>query len=328
MANFIGREISFGVGVEGVRGTAETVADRWVRKTTANVIPRNERVIDDTTFGRLEDAERVRTVRKWNEGDVEGIAHADVMGYFFTNLYGDVDSTLLGSSVYEHEFTLAQNITHPTLTLFMKDADVRNTRMAGGVVSQLEINAATDDYVRFSADFLAKEEASSTDTPTLETEYDWVSRDISLKLASAIGGLGAATPVKVKNLSITWNANAEADWVFGDYSPENIYNKEFSIEGTLTRNYTDQTFEDLYKSQDFRYVEMKMEGEANLGGANNPTLTLLGNKLQVTDWNRSSTANDLVTEDVSFKLFYNADDEQQSKVTLINLTDEYVTTTS
>lgn len=325
---FIGREISFGVGVEATRGTALATADRWVRKTTANVIPRNERVIDDTTFGRLEDAERVRTVRKWNEGDVDGILHADVAGYLFTNLYGDVASEQVATGVHKHTFELAQNITHPTLTLFMKDADVRNTRMAGGVVSQFELNASTDDYVRFSASFLAKEEEASTDTPTLETEYDWVSRDITLKLATTEGGLTGATAVKAKDLSITWNANAEADWVFGDYSPENIYNKQFSIEGSFTRNYVDQTFEDLYKSQEFRYLSLNLAGEANLGGGNNPELTLIGNKLQVTDWDRTSTADDLVTETVSFKLFYNATDEAQSTVELQNTTEEYVTTAS
>lgn len=325
---FIGRSISFGVGVEATRGTAQTVADRWVRKTTANVIPQNERVIDDTTFGRLEDAERVRTVRRWNEGDVDGILHADVAGYFFTNLYGDVVSNNVAGDVHKHTFTLDQTITHPTLTLFMKDADVRNTRMAGGVVSQLEINASTDDYVRFSASFLAKEEEASTDTPTLETEYDWVSRDITFKIAATEGGLTTAPATKAKELSITWDANAEADWVFGDFSPQDIYNKQFSIEGTFTRNYTDQTFENLYKSQDFQYVQIALAGEANIGAGNNPELTITGNKLQVTDWERSSAADDLVTESVSFKLFYNADDEAQSTVELQNLTDEYVVTGS
>src|SRR5690606_40983195 len=59
---------------------------------TCNLIPRAEKVVDDSTFGRLEDAERVRTVRKWSEGDVAGIVHADVLGYYLLNLYGDVDS--------------------------------------------------------------------------------------------------------------------------------------------------------------------------------------------------------------------------------------------
>jgi hypothetical protein len=323
MAEFIGREISFGVGVEATRGTAQTTADRWIRKTTANVIPRAERVIDDTTFGRLEDAERVRTVRRWSEGDVEGILHADVAGYFFLNLYGAIDSTVVSGSVYEHEFSLAQNIQHPTLTLFAIDGDVRNTRIGGGVIAGLEITAATDQYVRYTASFLGREAQSSDDESELSTEYDWVSRDITVKIADAEGGLGAATALKLKNLSISWNPNANADWVFGSYSPEDIYNGAFEITGTFTRNYTDNTFKDLYESDEFRYMQVAIEGEEDLGAGNTPELRVLLNKIQVTDWNRSSAGNDLVTEDVSFKAFYNVTDESQSTVNLVNLTEEY-----
>jgi hypothetical protein len=323
MSTYIGREISFGVGVEATRGTAQTTADRWIRKTTANVIPRAERVIDDTTFGRLEDAERVRTVRRWSEGDVEGILHADVAGYFFLNLYGASTSNVVSGTVYEHAFALAQNIQHPTLTLFAIDADVRNTRIPGGVISGLEITAATDQYVRYTASFLGREAQSSTDTPELATEYDWVSRDIEVKIAETEVGLGSASPLKLKNLSISWNPNATADWVFGSYSPEDIYNGAFEITGSFTRNYTDNTFKDLYESDAFRYMQVEIVGEEDLGGGETPELRVFLNKIQITDWNRSSGGNDLVTEDVSFKAFYNVADESQSEVFLQNVTPSY-----
>jgi len=325
---FIGRQISFGVAVEGDRGTAEATAAHWVQKTTADVIPQVETVIDDSTFGRLEDAARSRTVRKWNEGQLAGVLHADVAGYFFTNIYGDVDSNQLATGVHEHDFSLQQTITHPTLTLFVKDAEVRNTKIANGVVSQFEIQASTDDYVRYTADFIGKQEEASTDTPTLTVENDWVSRDITLKFAVTEGGLTGADAVDAKELTLTWNANAEADFVFGDYSPANVHNKQLSIEGSFTRNYVDQTFEDLYKSKESRYMLVDIIGEENLGGANNPQLTLKGYRVEITDWSRSSAGNDLVTEDVSFKLFYNPTDEAQSDVRLVNKTEEYVVTGS
>ena len=195
MSEFIGRQIDFALAVEGTRGTAEATAERAVRKVTCNLIPKSERVTDDTTFGRLEDAERVRTVRKWSEGDVEGIVHVDVIGYYFYNIYGDVVSSADGSA-YKHEFSLDQTILHPTLTFFVKDADVRQEKMAGGMLTSLEINATTDDYVRYNASIIAKEGVADTSTlPDLDEEFDFVSRDISVKIASTEAGLTSATAI-------------------------------------------------------------------------------------------------------------------------------------
>ena len=321
---FIGRQIDFALAVEEVRGTAESVADRNVRKVTCNLIPQTERVIDDSTFGRLEDAERVRSVRRWNEGDVEGIVHADVLGYYLYNIYGEVDSSNVSGSVHSHEFTMEQSIQHPSLTLFVKDGEVRQEKLAGGMITTLEINASTDDYVRYTANFVAKEgESDNSVIPALQTEYDFVGRDITVKIASTEAGLTGATPLKLKDLSITLNTNAEADFVFGDYSPDNIYNKQFSIEGSLTRNYTDTTFQDLYEGDDFRYMEITIQGEADIGGGNNPEIVILLNKMQIQDWSRTSAGDDLSTEDVDFKAFYNVTDEAQSSIKLTNLTEEY-----
>jgi hypothetical protein len=75
-------------------------------------------------------------------------------------------------------------------------------------------------------------------------------------------------------------------------------------------------------------MQVAIVGEANIGSGNHPSLTFLFNKVQVTDWSRTSTGDDLVTQSVSFKAFYNTTDEQQSEVTLKNLTDAYELPTS
>jgi hypothetical protein len=319
---FIGRQIDFAVAVEGTRGVAEAVAERNVRKVSCNLIPRSERVIDDTTFGRIEDAERVRTVKKWAEGDVEGILHADVLGYFLYSIYGAVVSTA-GSGAYSHAFTLEQSILHPTLTLFVKDGEVRQDKLAGGMITTLEINATTDDYVRFTANFLAKEGVDDTsEIPALEEEFDFVSRDISVKIASTEAGLTSATPLKLKDLTVSWNTNAEADFVFGNYSPDNIYNKQFTIEGSFTKNYVNTDFQELYEGDDFVYMQIVIKGEADIG-TTHPSITLLLNKVQVTDWSRTSDGDAISTEEVSFKAFYNTEDEQQSEITVVNTVATY-----
>ena len=330
MTEFIGREVDFALAVEAQRGVAESAAQRTVRKVTCNLIPRAERVIDDTTFGRLEDAERVRTVRRWSEGDVTGIVHADVIGYDFLNLYGQCSSAPISDGVHGHEFTLAQNIQHPTLTGFVKDGSVRQVKIPGMVISSLELTATTDNYLRYTKNFIGKEGVpDSAELPPLEREYDFVSRDIAVRMAPEMDSDGQldAAPLKLKDLTLTWNPNAAADFVFGSYSPDNIHNKQFSIEGQFTRNFTDETFKDLYESDGFRYMSIDIEGEADItdGGSTplRPKIGVLLHKIQITDWNRSSNGDELSTETVNFKAFLNTEDGEQSLVTLQNLTESY-----
>lgn len=321
---FIGRQIDFGVAIESVRGTAEATAERSIKKVTCNLIPRSERVVDDSTTGQMEDAERLRTVRRWSEGDIDGVVHVDAIGYFLANLYGDVSSAVVSGVVYDHTFNLEQTISHQSLTLFVKDAGVDQRKVPNGMVSALGIVATTDDYLRATMSFMGKENVSDASSyPALETEYDFISRDIVVKIADTEGGLAGASAINMRSLNLNWNPNVEADWIFGDLSPDEVYNKEFSIDGDFTRKFDDTTFKDLYEADTFKYMSITITGEADIGGGNNPTITILLYKIQISDWNRDSAPGELSIETVNFKAFLNTSDVKQSQIVLRNLVTEY-----
>lgn len=319
----VGREIEFGVATEASRGVAETTADKWMRKVTANVVERATHALDDTTRGRLEDGEGRRVVQKHIEGDVEGILHVDLLGWLLANIYGVVNTSTVTGSVKSHIFSLRQNIQHQSLTLFAKDGGVQQHTFANAMINTLEINAAIDDYVRFTASFLASVAASNSDTPAYDTEYDFVARDIVIKVASSEAGLSGATALKAKEITVNWDQGLIRDHVVGSYNPDDIYNARLLIEGSFTLNFADETFKDLYLSNDAKYMSITLEGEADLGSGNKPKVAIVLNKVQFMDWNRSGDANDLVTEPISFRAFYNPSDAEQSTVTLQNLTASY-----
>jgi hypothetical protein len=324
----IGREIEFGIATEATRGTAETVADKWARKVTASVVERATHAVDDTTRGRLEDGEGRRKVQSHIEGDVEGILHADVLGWLLSNIYGVVVSTQVTGAIYSHAFSLGQNIQHQSLTLFAKDGAVQQSTFSNAMINTLEISAAVDDYVRFNASFIASVAASNSDTPSYDTEYDFIARDITVKIADAEAGLSAASAVKIKDLTLSWDQGLIRDHVVGSYTPDDIYNARLLIEGNFTLNFADETFKDLYLGNGAKYMSITIEGVADLGSGNKPTITVVLNKVQFMDWNRSGGANDLVTEPINFRAFYNATDSEQSTVTLKNLTSAYDNTPS
>jgi len=319
----VGREIEFGVATEATRGSAETTADKWMRKVTANVVERATHALDDSTRGRLEDGEGRRKVQSYIEGDVEGILHADVIGWLLANIYGVVVTSTVTGSVKSHLFTLRQNIQHASLTLFAKDGSVQQSTFSNAMINTLEISAAIDEYVRFNASFLASVGASNSATPSYDTEYDFVARDITVKIADTEAGLAGATATKVKDLSVKWDQGLIRDHVVGAYTPDDIYNARLMIDGNFTLNFADETFKDLYLGNSAKYMSITIAGEADLGSGNNPTVTIVLNKVQFMDWNRSGGPNELVTEPISFRAFYNPTDSEQSTVTLKNLTSAY-----
>ena len=323
MSTHIGREVAFGAAVESSRGTAETTADKWFKKTTVSLLPEVEKVVDDSSFGRLEDAEEVRTVREWFGGSIDGVLHADAIGYPLNNLYGTVttEETAVDSGVFEHTFELGQTITHPTLSFFIAD-QVKKEVYNGGVISTLSIEATTDDYVRYSMEVLARASASHTDTVSYDTEYDFIGKDITVKVADTEAGLVGATAVPMKSLNINIDAGAISDWVFGDTTPEH-YNGAFGIEFDFTKNYVDNTFEALFKSDNAKYVQVSIVGDTVLPETNAPELTFTFYKCKVTDYDIDDAADELREENVTMKALFNVSDTKQSQVFLRNLTASY-----
>ena len=320
---FIGRQIQAGVSLEATRGTAETTVEKWMKKVTADITSKTEKVQDDNTRGRLEKHDGGRVVQKWYEGTLEGILHADTIGFLLAQIYGDIESSNVAGSVYSHEFTLDQTVEHPTVTLFIHDSDVNKVRLNGGVVSSLEISATVDDYIRFSSNIIALDSASDTNTPSYDTEYDFIGKDVSIKVADTEVGLVEATALKVKNATITWDVENIRNHILGSYTADANYNAGFGISLKITKDYEDNTYKTLYEADTYKYVQVHIEGAADIGSGNNPSITLLLNRAQVIAWDRSGGADESVTEEIEFMGFYNATDTQASSVVLQNLTTEY-----
>lgn len=328
MAKIIGRNISAGVSVEKVRNTAQLTAEKWVKKTSAYIEEKAESVIEDSTCGSvLEDSFNRRVIKKWVEGSLEGIVQADAIGYLLYNLFGTVNTT--GSTVYTHVFSLLQTILHPTLSIFVKNGGIEQNVYAGGMIGSLNISASIDDYIRYNASFTAISGSANADTVTCDTEYDFIGRDITIKVADTEAGLSGATALKVKGLDITFDQGIIPNFVFGAYTPEDINNAKFSIEGTLTKDYIDTVFKTLYQNDSAKYMSITIEGGSTIGtGSDKPTLTILMNKVMINDWSLSGGADELVQETIGFKAFYNKTDTEACTVTLKNLTSEYSTPVS
>lgn len=323
MTEILGRDLEVGFATEASRGSAESTVDKWCKNVNATIVERAEHAQDDATRGVMEDMDGRRVVKKHVEGTIDGIAHVDTLGYLFSSLYGKVASSVVAGSVYDHVFTLKQNIQHQSLTLFAKDGDVQQIKVAGGMVNTLELTATVDDYLRFTSEFIGRTATDDTSTPSYDTEYDFVGRDITIKIADSEAALGAASAIPVKSASIKHDQGLIRDHVFGSYNPNDIYNSKKMIEGDLMLNFQDETYKDLFLGDTAKYMQITIQGAADLGGGYYPTITYVFNKVLFNDWTRDGGNDELVTQSLKFKAYYNETDSEASQVTLRNLTSSY-----
>lgn len=324
MSEIIGRNLEVGFALEQSRGVAETVAEKWLKNIKVAIWEKADHAIDESNHNVLEDSDNRRVVKKIIEGDIEGNVHADALGFLLYNLYGAVQSTLVTGSIYTHVFTMDQDIQHPSLSLFCKDGGIVQKVYSEGMIDNLELTADIDKIISFKAAVCAKSGASNSDTPSYEaTEYDFVTKDITIKMADSEAGLSGATAQKVKSLSIKFDQGTIKDHTFGSYNPNGLYNSKMSIEGSMKVNYEDTSFKDLYLGEASKYVQITIEGSQDLGSGNKPTITILLYKMMVVDWKHNDDRDKLIDQDVDFKAFYNSVDSKQSQITLKNVTSEY-----
>jgi len=323
MSEIIGKQIELGIAVEENRGTPQGSAEKWVKNVSATIVERAEKVDDDSNRNRIEDSLGTRLVSKHIEGELAGIIHADTIGYLLYNIYGAVSSALVGSGVYDHTFSVGNSISHPALTFIAKDGANSQDAFTNGMVGTLELTATVDDYLRFSANVEATEASVNADSPSYDTEYDFVGKDVEIKFADTEGGLSGATATKAKSVTVRWDQGLTRDPVLGSYTPDDIYNTMHAIEVEFTPNYTDDTFKDLYTSDTYKYMQITITGSQTIGGSYNPTITLILNRVQVKDWNRDSGRDEIITQPITAKAYFNEIDGEASSLVLRNLTTEY-----
>ena len=317
--SFIGRKIEIGVAKETTRGTA-AAPSYWLAKMNATIDEKFEGVIDESSIGVIEDAQDFKITKKWSEGEIGGKISDQSFGLFLLAALGTVSSATKSgeSAVYEHDYSVQQDTQHDTLTLEMKNPN-EQLAFANGSLSSLGIKAELGKFVEFSANVLAKAGAAATNTPSYTSENAFLAKDVSVKFAANLAGLGAASAINAKNVELNIEKNLESDDVLGSDEPNDFLNKQFAISGSLELLYDATTYKALALAGTQRAVRITItDTDVTIGTGSNPTITIDLAKAKFTEWAKTSDKNDLVRQTLTFKAFYSTTDSKMLDVQLVN----------
>lgn len=297
MTKFAGRIGKLGLAKEASRGTpvAPTI---WLPWSVMSFKETVEKAREEQGQGVLADSDSAYVTMMMGEGEVEAELYDKALGLILMSLIGAAPSTS-GVNPYTHAFTLSNSNQHASLSLYWRDSD-RSDMYPLAVVDQLQLSVEPAGKVQWTVGFKSKKAREWTaQTPSYTSlGSKFLHQHVAVKLASAVGGLSAATAISLKQLELTISANTIYDAVLGTVEPEDILNQQFSVEGTLTLNLEDDTFRDYMLNGTYRAMEIK------LNGGSSSSLTLQFPRVDFSEWEPDYTLNEIAKQTINFKANY------------------------
>lgn len=302
MAKFIGRLVDLGIGRETTRGVgvAPTYAVPHVTFSFDDKVTKARSIAG---MSNIQDSEEAFVTTKYGQGDLEGEIRDQSFGLFLYAMLGSLSTSGPTDSAYTHAFSLANNNQHQSLSLLVSDSNTTELYKLA-MLDSLEINAELDEIVKYTASFMGKQAVtSSASMPSYAAENKFTKKHLGIKIAANLAGLDAASTIAVKSLTLTISKNVVLDDVLGTAEPEDILNRQISIEGELTLNYEAETYKNYMKDDTQRAMEIKLTNTDAVvgGGSTRPSLTMRFPKVDFFDWEPDYALEDIVTQTISFK---------------------------
>lgn len=322
----LGRQVKYGIGKESVAGTAVAPTNS-LNQLKFDMNPMVEYVTNDSAYGVLEKENTSDVNRQSSKGSLEAKLTSDTGGLLLLGAFGSVttaDNADSDASVKDHTFNVNQSINGQTFTLVRKDS-LSTMQYALGRFDNWQLTMALDDYVKVSADVLAKVGASTTWSPAFTAEPEFVAKHISVKTASTVSGLSGATAVStVSSFTLTVNANLQADYQAGSSDPYGFSSQGYDFKFEMECRYNDQTFENAYKNGTTLALQVSaVNSDVTIGSAAHPGLVFTAPKMIITDWARTEDLDKPLSQKMTGTIHYSVADSYALRAVLTNTTASY-----
>jgi hypothetical protein len=243
------------------------------------------------------------------------------------SLLGGVSSTTESGEtvVYRHTFTLAQAVLQPTLTLARSRGSFQHKSIAGAVVDKVGLTFPLDDVINGTIGIQGLGEVNESDYTPAFGLNDFLAphQNVSIKMAPTVAGLAGATGICVTDAEIEMNRNSRSKKCVSSIAPVGFFAKLLETTGKFTHEKSDDTYKDFAEANTPQAIQIDIVNTAEvIGVGSNPTLTIVIPKvtLMVTE---SRPLDDIITEDVMFKVHYDEAEQKSITIDLVNEREDY-----
>jgi hypothetical protein len=325
----IGRQLSFGIAKEAVRGTAEAAPTFWIPFNDLSLDEKFEMADYSPALGVIEPVSDQKQIKKWAEGSLKapiGDKHfplvlMSLLGSLATSDNADTDPT-----VKDHVVTVGQSAQHQSLTMFLDDPlGAQDYKHPLGVFEELNIKYEVGKILEYEVKFKTKAGAIATLTPAMTVENKFLSQHAVFKMAVTLATLDAAAAMKIRSFNLKISQKIEDDYVLGSATPDDFINGGPSIEGEIEaiwQNETDFKSTALAGTQKALRIDLK-NTDVTIGAAANPEIKIDLAKVIFNAITKAVKIDDVVMQTLSFKANYSTADSKMITVTATNAQASY-----
>jgi hypothetical protein len=321
MADFIGRKIAYGAAKETARGTPETTATYWLPHLEASMQDKQTKALNESALGVIDKYNDSIVTETYAEGNIVGKVNIKSFGLILLATMGaesaPTDNT---DGTYTHTFTRDNSNQSKALTLFRKEPNT-DLKFALSIIKSLVIEIVTGEYVKYTAEFVSKVGVTATSTVAYTDETEFTSKYATIKEASLIAGLAAATAVSVKSIKLTIERESEPYYALGSVTPAEIHNKTFNVSIEVEKRYSDNTYKGYAFGNNKRAVLISLSNSDDLIGTASdklPTITFQLPRTVVSEWEVDQGLDDIVMESFSLQGLFDLTTGYQMQATLLN----------
>lgn len=301
----IGRRVSVGIAKEDSRGSGADPTF-WMPKTSFDHVSVADKIVDEESRNSIRSNVSQYTPLKRAEGTLEANMRANALGLLLYNIFGEVSSSP-SDGAHEHTFTLEESNTHQSLALTMADP-VQQYMFNLVMLESLSISIETGEFATISAEFRSKQGEETSQTVDFENNSDehiFHSRHAEVKFAATVAGLNSANGTAVKSLEINFNKQAIDEEAVHSVEPLDIFNRQFSVDGTLEFKYEDKEMRNRVLEDEMKAMRIEFENDQIDVGDTHPGLKLDMAKVGFDEWERTSDLDEIVDQTVTFVPYAN-----------------------
>lgn len=326
MAKEIGRLHSFGIGTESPAGTAGTI-DAWIPLESGDLAPKAEVIKDVSGIGVIAENMDAHISKVWSEFTAKGVVRPTSFGWLLWGLLGTQPSApaLVETGVYKHSFVLGNNNNHQSFTI-VHDSQTQEEQGTYNMIDSLGIVGEVGSYAKFDLKMKGKLFANTTgNTPTFLSTGDtpFVMSKATVKFATDIAGLGAASKVAVQSFKITFDKKLEQIFSTMSSTTDAVdfasqHNTTFTIKGDMEIVYDTDTYKTLFTAGTKQAMQIMLEGKTLLGATKYEAVDIQLASVVLEDWGRKIDNNNIVKQSFGFTALYKLGETKIATIDLSN----------
>ncbi len=322
MSKFIGSRIDLGAAKEVVRGTA-VVPSYWLRPSEVSVDERVMKSLDESSRNLIEDSIDSQIVGKYAEGSFTLPIRDRSFGLLMLALFGSVADATPEAGVYDHTYSVQQSNQHQSLTLHFKEPNTGKD-YALAMLTEMEFAVELEKHAIAKFGFRSKGGSAMARAAAYISENIFLPTHGDIRFAANVAGLGAAIPIKVRQISIKVTKNVEDDRALGDVNQQDILNRQVQVEGELTLVYDDQTYVNDLLNNTVQALRIDLTNTSvTIGLVSNPRIRYELAKVLLEEVGRSFGKGDIVLQTLKFKAFYSESDSSMISTVVRNVVPSY-----